>query len=255
MGAYNDISDLAGTRRLGRDYTLFLRYTPFKRKRKRYSPDDKKKFQTLPYREPAILRTGTPCRHTFICRLLVEKTLVQFPTKSVRHIILSHTYFLYTSPDNYRSLWSSYKLKRGNIWFRQTDFAKPCIGLSWRNVSKIKNGLPCVYEIPRRVYPSLAWLNCHAERSISEVKNILFTALTVQCHSEWDEVKWRISHKENVIARDLSPVFDTTNIWPLSSNRRPRKKSMHRPYKAKRGYQRQHNDTTFFFYLTTSLLS
>ena len=29
MGAYNDISDLAGTRRLGRDYTLFLRYTPF----------------------------------------------------------------------------------------------------------------------------------------------------------------------------------------------------------------------------------
>ena len=113
--AYNDISDLAGTRRLGRVYTLFLRYTPFKRKRKRYSPDDKKKFQTLPCREPAILRTGTPCRHTFICRLLVEKTLVQFPTKSVRHIILSHTYFLYTSPDNYRSLWSSYKLKRGNI--------------------------------------------------------------------------------------------------------------------------------------------
>ena len=77
--------------------------------------NDKKKFQTLPCREPAILRTGTPCRHTFICRLLVEKTLVQFPTKSVRHIILSHTYSLYTSPDNYRSLWSSYKLKRGNI--------------------------------------------------------------------------------------------------------------------------------------------
>lgn len=66
--------------------------------------------ESLPYYGLALL-----ARHTFICRLLVEKTLVQFPTKSVRHIILSHTYSLYTSPDNYRSLWSSYKLKRGNI--------------------------------------------------------------------------------------------------------------------------------------------
>ncbi len=255
MGAYNDISDLAGTRRLGRVYTLFLRYTPFKRKRKRYSPDDKKKFQTLPCREPAILRTGTPCRHTFICRLLVEKTLVQFPTKSVRHIILSHTYFLYTSPDNYRSLWSSYKLKRGNIWFRQTDFAKPCIGLNWRNVSKIKNGLPCVYEIPRRVYPlsGMTQLSCRTQHKRSEKYPFHSPHGAMSFWMERSEMK-NLPQRE-CIARDLSPVFDTTNIWPLSSNRRPRKKSMHRPYKAKRGYQRQHNDTPFFFYLTTSLLS
>ena len=47
--------------------------------------------------------------------------------------------------------------------------------------------------------PSLAWLNCHAERSISEVKNILFTVLTVQCHSEWNEMKWRIFRQVYVI--------------------------------------------------------
>ena len=87
MGAYNDIRDFVGSHRLGRSHTLFLRCTPFERKRKRYSPDDQKEFQTLPRREPTLLRIGVPCRHTFICRLFVEKTLVQFPTKNARRII------------------------------------------------------------------------------------------------------------------------------------------------------------------------
>ena len=152
-------------------------------------------------------------------------------------------------------LWSSYKLKRGNIWFRQTDFAKPCIGLNWRNVSKIKNGLPCVYEIPRRVYPlsGMTQLSCRTQHKRSEKYPFHSPHGAMSFWMERSEMK-NLPQRE-CIARDLSPVFDTTNIWPLSSNRRPRKKSMHRPYKAKRGYQRQHNDTPFFFYLTTSLLS
>ena len=135
--------------------------------------------------------------------------------------------------------------------------------------------------LPQRISleTSLLWDLSHTFEITSDVilttvgrKNSLqgVEALMVQCHSEVQSTEespakrmsfWmERSEMKNLpqrecIARDLSPVFDTTNIWPLSSNRRPRKKSMHRPYKAKRGYQRQHNDTPFFFYLTTSLLS